>query len=53
MVKRRYAYAQVKVRRHYGEKDELKQFLDSANENGWTIVAIVPDDAWALIIYEE
>ena len=47
----KYAYAQVKIKRHYGEKDELKEFLDRANEQGWTIEAMVPDSGWAIVIY--
>ena len=52
-MKKKYAYELVKVLKHYGEKDELKGFLDRANENGWTIVTIIPSDGWAVIIYDE
>ena len=38
---RKYAYAQIKVTAHYGEKDELQRFLDEANGNGWDIVEVL------------
>ena len=37
MRERKYAYEQVKVLRHYGERDELQEFLDLANERGYEI----------------
>ena len=49
----KYAYEQVKIRRHYGERDELKEFLEKANREGWTIEAIMPDNGWAIVIYSE
>lgn len=50
--KKRYGYEQVKVARHYGERDDLQEFLDKANENSWEIVqALDVGNGYYAIIY--
>ena len=33
----RYGYQQVKVARHFGEKDDLQDFLNLCNDRGYVI----------------
>ena len=50
--KKRYGYQQVHVARHYGEKDDLQEFLDKCNEQGYEIVqALDVGNGYYSIIY--
>lgn len=51
MKDRKYDYVLIKHPRAYGEKDELAQFLEEANECGWTIEQVVDHRGWITIIY--
>ena len=52
MRERPYAYALVKIKRHYGERDELKEFLSECNREGYEITQVLDaGNGYGVIIY--
>lgn len=51
MKDKKYDYVLLKHPKHYGEKDELAEFLEEASECGWEIEQVVDHQGWLTLIY--